>query len=176
MIYSYSKRSPLAAYSSLSIAFFIAAIATISCSQSGSENRSGGGLGKSSGGTCSAQPALEANLTGGCRIRMVTPGNCAEVDLSKGQVSEFAWTTDGTGCETPFKIMAAGSPPTAQNSVELTVPTNGAAITRQGGLINVTLAELKNLGLTSDNGEYHWVVMSFHGSHPQSQVFRVRGD
>lgn len=61
-------------------------------------------------------------------------------------------------------------------AVELTIPTNGAAITRLGGLINVSLAELKSLGLTSDNGEYQWVVMSFHGSHPQSQVFRVRGD
>ena len=173
-MFSFTKRSSFALNSSLSIAFFIAAIFTTSCSQSGSG--SGGGLGKPSGGACTAQPALEANVTGGCRIRMVTPGNCAEVDLSKGQVFEFAWTTDGTGCETPYKIIAAGSPPTAGNSVELTVPTDGAAITRQGGLLNVTLAELKNLGLTSDNGEYHWVVMSFHGSHPQSQVFRVRGD
>jgi hypothetical protein len=159
-----------------SLIALIAAVATTSCSQSGGGSGGNGGLGKPGGGACSAQPALAANLTGGCRIRMVTPGDCAEVDLSNGQVYEFAWTTDGTGCETPFKIIAAGSPPTGENSVELTVPTNGPAITRQGGLINVTLAELKTLGLTSDNGEYHWVVMSFHGAHPQSQVFRVKGD
>jgi hypothetical protein len=150
-------------------------ISTTSCSQSGVSNGPGG-LGKPAGENCSAQPALTANLTGGCRIRMVSPANCEVIDLSNGKAFEFAWTTDGTGCETPYKIMAAGSPSKAENSVELTIPTNGAAITRQGGLINVSLAELKSLGLTSDNGEYHWVVMSFHGSHPQSQVFRVRGD
>jgi type 1 fimbria pilin len=169
-------RSPKLKLSLLALVSLIAAIATVSCSQSGGGSGGPGGLGKPGGGTCSTQPALAANITGGCQIRMVTPGDCAEVDLTNGKLFEFAWTTDGTGCETPFKIMAAGSPPTAENSVELTVPTNGAAITRQGGLVNVTLAELKNLGLTSDNGEYHWVVMSFHGSHPQSQVFRVRAD
>lgn len=161
----------LSLFSSLTIA---------SCGLVGGSSGGSGGSGapgKSGGsGNCSAQPALAANITGGCSIRMVSPTDCAEIDLSNGKSFEFAWTTDGTGCETPFKIIAAGSPPTAENSVELSIPTNGAAITRQGGLINVTLAELKNLGLTSQNGEFHWVVMSFHGSHPQSQAFRVRGD
>jgi hypothetical protein len=155
---------------------FVALLTITSCSQGGGSSGIGASEKSGGGGTCSTRPALQANITGGCRIRMVTPSNCEEINLANGQSFEFAWTTDGTGCETPFKIIAAGSPPTAENSVELSIPTNGAAITRQGGLINVTLAELKNLGLASDNGEFHWVVMSFHGSHPQSQVFRFRGD
>ncbi|KJV07825.1 hypothetical protein [Methylocucumis oryzae] len=49
-----------------------------------------------------------------------------------------------------------------------------AGITHYGGLVRISAKTLTNLGLTSDNGIYHWVVVSWYGSHPASQAFRVK--
>jgi len=54
--------------------------------------------------------ALPAEVSGGCNIRLVTPQNCEEIDLSGGRTYEFAWTTDTTMCETPFVLYILRQP------------------------------------------------------------------
>lgn len=116
---------------------------------------------------------LAANVTGGCRIRMVTPTLCEEIDLTGGQWYEFAWTTDGSDCETPYTLIISGNPATEMNSKSWQLSTNvEQGITRRGGITNVTANDLN--GLTTDNGLYHWVVIGYYGSHPDSGAFRVR--
>lgn len=142
------------------------------CSSGGGSGGGGTGGGVGSFTGCGASPALPANHTGGCRIRMVTPANCESIDLSGGKSYEVAWTTDGTTCETPFTIILAGNPPGQDNVFEFTVNTNGSTITTKGGILNVTASDFD--GVPTQNGHYHWVVRSFHGSHPASQEFQVR--
>jgi len=103
----------------------------------------------------------------------VTPAPCAEVDLSGGKTYEIAWTTDGTGCETPWKLCAAGNPVTDANSVcvELSADVN-AGISRTGGILNVGAGDLA--GLTSDTGIHHLLVTSFYGAHLGSVAFRLK--
>jgi hypothetical protein len=110
----------------------------------------------------------------GCSIRMVTPNRCEQVDLSNGKSYEFAWTTDGTWCETPFKLYLAGNPVSEANSKVFSYSTNykNGMITHNGGLDALTAADFE--GLTSDNGLYHWMLAGFHGSHPESQAFYVK--
>lgn len=134
---------------------------------SGSSNPSG-----SSPQNCN-QVALAAEVSGGCAIRLVTPGQCEEIDLRGGQSYEFAWTTDGTNCETPYTIIVAGNPPSEMNAKSWQLSTNvEQGITRNGGIINATANDLS--GLTSDSGIYHWVVKGYYGSHPDSRTFRVK--
>lgn len=110
---------------------------------------------------------------GGCYPRLVTPAMCETIDLTNGKTYEFAWTTDGTNCETPWTFQIAGNPITPNNlktwqlNEDLT-----AGITRYGGLINLKAADLD--GLTTDNGLYHWTVASFYDSYPASKTFKVK--
>jgi hypothetical protein len=114
----------------------------------------------------------------GCTSRLVTPTNCEEIDLTNGKYYEFAWTTDGVYCETPWTVCIAGNPAdlnTGDNIVCGRFSENVAqGITHYGGLISLNAADFNSLGLTSNNGIYHWVVGSWYGSHPDSQTFRVK--
>jgi hypothetical protein len=108
----------------------------------------------------------------GCYPRLVTPAMCETIDLRNGKVYEFAWTTDGTICETPWTFQIAGNPITAQNVKTWSLATNvDQGITKYGGIINVSLLNLE--GLTTDNGLYHWTVTSFYDSYPASQTFKL---
>lgn len=146
--------------------------------QSGaSAQQSGGAAPVGRNGTAPAQDcgavALAANVTGGCAIRLATPARCEDVDLTGGQSYEFAWTTDGTNCETPYTLIISGNPASEANAVSWKLSTNvEQGITRNGGITYITASDLE--GLTSDNGLYHWVVIGYYGSHPDSQTFRVR--
>lgn len=103
----------------------------------------------------------------------MTPADCEEVDLTGGKTYELAWTTDGTGCETPWKLCVAGTPVSDPNStcVELSTDTS-AGISKTGGILNITAADLA--ALSSESGVYHLLVTSFYGSHAGSVAFRVR--
>lgn len=116
--------------------------------------------------------AVPDETSGGCNIRLVTPAACAEVDLTNGKSYEVAWTTDGTGCETPWTIFILGNPPSETNGGSRELPTNGGTITQKGGIVNLIASDLD--GITSDNGLYHWTIKSFYGSHPASVAFRVK--
>lgn len=103
----------------------------------------------------------------------MTPALCELVDLSGGATYEIAWTTDGTGCETPWKVCAAGSPVTDENSACVELSTNvDEGISKTGGIYRVSAADLE--GLTSESGVYHLLVASFHQSHAGSVAFRVK--
>jgi hypothetical protein len=116
---------------------------------------------------------LAPNPSGGCQIRLVTPSPCETVDLTGNRTYEVAWTTDGSGCETPWTIQVAGNPITPDNIRSAQISTNvEQGITRKGGLLNITAADLA--GLRSDNGLYHWSVQSHYGSHPGTNTFKVR--
>ncbi|MBX3210032.1 MAG: hypothetical protein KF764_33690 [Labilithrix sp.] len=123
-------------------------------------------------GDCAVQQIAPAE-SGGCAARIVTPRVCELVDLSGGGTYELAWTTDGTGCETPWKVCLGGSPLSDPNSrcVELSTDVN-AGITRTGGVVNMTASDFD--GLTSADGVYHLLVASFYGSHLGSLGFRVK--
>jgi hypothetical protein len=117
---------------------------------------------------------LPAEAVGGCAIRLVTPARCEEIDLTGGQTYEFAWTTDTTECETPYELDLAGNPLSDENVVSWSLSENpDEGITRTGGgVYRVGAQDLAPL--STDSGIYHWVVLGYYGSHPDSQTFRVR--
>ncbi len=113
--------------------------------------------------------------TGGCRIRLVSPTVCEEIDLSGGKTYEFAWTTDGTNCETPYKLYIAGNPVDLQSSENIkgwSLSAKAGEISGTGGVYYVSAAHLE--GLQSQDGIYHWVVAGWYGSKPNTQTFRVK--
>lgn len=132
----------------------------------------GGSGGGGSGGDCATviSPAVAGN---GCAIRLVTPPRCADVDLSNGQTYEFAWTTDGTFCETPFKLIVVGNPPSEANAVVYSYSTNyqNGMISNYGGLDRLGAGDVQ--AVTSTDGIYHWWVQGYYGSHPDSIAFRL---
>ncbi|MBI5533084.1 MAG: hypothetical protein HY898_10230 [Deltaproteobacteria bacterium] len=134
---------------------------------------SGGSGGTSATSGCDAVivPEVPGN---GCAIRLVTPQRCEEVDLTNGRTYEFAWTTDGTWCETPYKLYIVGNPPSESNAVVWSYSTTyeNGMITHNGGLDRISAADLQ--AVTSTDGIYHWVVVGFHGSHPASVAFRIK--
>ncbi len=121
---------------------------------------------------------VQDNTTGGCHVRLQEPAACEEIDLSNGKEYLLGWTTDGTYCETPWTLYLAGNPAnlaTGNNIYSQQFSTDvSVGITHYGGLVRISAKTLTNLGLTSDNGIYHWVVVSWYGSHPASQAFRVK--
>jgi hypothetical protein len=135
-------------------------------------NNSGSSGALPTGGSCSTQ-AIAPNPSGGCAPRLVSPAQCETVDLTGGKTYEFAWTADGSGCETPWTVCVAGNPVTDENSrcVELSTDTS-AGISRTGGIIRVSASDLS--GLSSSDGTYHWLVSSFYKSHLGSVGFIVR--
>jgi hypothetical protein len=136
-------------------------------------NSDAGATGDGGGaGACPAQ-AIPPAVSGACVPRFVTPSACEVVDLSGGKTYELAWTTGGTGCETPWKLCAAGNPVSDPNStcVDLNVDVN-AGISRTGGVYRINATSLA--GLSSDNGYYHVLVTSFFGSHNGTVAFYVK--
>lgn len=144
-------------------------------SSSDEESSSEGGGASSSGvaGDCGAQ-AIPPNLTGGCAPRFATPtATCEEIDLTGGKTYEIAWTTDGSGCETPWTLCAMGNPATEINGDCVTLSTDvNKGISRTGGLYYMKASDLD--GMTSDNGVYHVLVASYYKSHKGSVAFRVK--
>ncbi|OGL38985.1 MAG: hypothetical protein A3C43_08865 [Candidatus Schekmanbacteria bacterium RIFCSPHIGHO2_02_FULL_38_11] len=102
----------------------------------------------------------------------MVPANCEEITLPY----LFAWTTNGTYCETPYKFFIGGNPWTEANTWQWSLSEDVSGypqIVKSGVSAKwVTAADLANL--TTDNGIYHWVVTGWSGSHPASQTFRVK--
>lgn len=141
-----------------------------------SGNAQNGDAGSSQGAQIEAQdchtPLVAARLSGGCNIRLVSPQPCEEIDLSNGRSYELAWTTDGSGCETPWTIYVGGNPLRDDNILSAKLSENvSQGITKTGGIVNVTAADLAQL--KSDNGYYTWTVASYYGSQPASVTFKV---
>lgn len=114
----------------------------------------------------------------GCTLRLVTPERCEEIDLTNGKTYEFAWTTDGIYCETPWHVCIAGNPADVNTGENIYCQDFSEdvsqGITHSGGVVYLSADALDSLGLTTDNGIYHWVVASWSYSHPDSQTFRVK--
>ncbi len=120
-------------------------------------------------------PVAPAALSGGCAPRLVTPAACEVVDLSGGKTYEFAWTTDGTGCETPWQFQVAGNPPTPDNTYGAKISENpSAGISNTGGVITFSATDVMQSGVKSTDGTYSWLVQSFYGSHPASNTFTIK--
>jgi|GEM_PF-2256406 len=149
------------------------AVSLAACSGKDDDKKAGGG---GQGQTGCRAPVADDHTTGGCRIRLVTPGSCATVDVSGGKTYEFAWTTDGTTCELPYKAYLAGHPVTKNedgslNNVREFTINRGDTVSQTGGVIYVGAGAFE--GLESDDGTYDWLIESFHRSGPASNVFRV---
>lgn len=147
---------------------------TYSVCDVGTPQGTGGSGGSPPSADCSTV-AVPAQVSGGCNISLVTPTVCEEIDLTNGKAYEFAWTTGGTMCETPFYLIISGNPATEQNAYQWSLSdgaNNGLIHNNSGGVWYVTAADLA--GLTSDNGIYHWLVAGYYGSHPNSQTFRIK--
>lgn len=151
-------------------ALWLLSLALVACGTKEEKN----GAERKAQKSCAPQALVSDATSGGCRIRLVTPDSCASVDLSGGKVYELAWTTDGTICETPWKIYLAGNPAnpeTGENVASYRLSTNGGTITQRGGVINIDAAVFNDL--KSTDGTYHWVVESFYGSRPASKNFKL---
>lgn len=124
-------------------------------------------------GQCGA-PAVSDATAGGCRIRLVTPKPCETIDLSAGKQYEFAWTTDGTFCETPFNLYIGGNPinvDTGENIFSWSYSKNAGYVSNYGGIAYYTADQLAEI--VSKDGTFQWTVASYHGSRPGSVVFRI---
>lgn len=115
---------------------------------------------------------LPANIIGGCNLRLSEPKNCEKIKLPY----VFGWTTDGTYCETPWTFVLAGNPVnvvTEQNTWQWSLSEDvDNLITHYGGVKRITAKDLKHV--KTNNGVYHWVVMSYYGSHPASRAFMIK--
>lgn len=169
-------------YLTLDLLLAVLALTVASCGSSdkgsdapGSPGSSDGSGAKIAAAACNPTKAVPAEITGGCTLRLVTPAPCEEIDLTNGKSYEFAWTTDGGDCETPYKLHIGGNPidpATGGNLYTWSLSARAGQISRKGGYSHITAADLD--GLTSDNGTYHWDVFGWYGSHPASQTFRVK--
>jgi len=117
--------------------------------------------------------------SGGCRLTLTTATNCQTLDASASGYYEFAWTTSGTFCESPMKILITGSPDSSwqfgNNYLLYTLSAgtqSGYSIDRSvGGYIHLAPSALAQL--TTDNGTYSWGLQSYYGASSGSGVFTV---
>ena len=125
--------------------------------------------------TRSTPPLLPAEVTGGCNISLRTPRSGETIDLRNGKGYQFAWTTSGTYCETPYRLFLAGNPAnpqTGENIFEWQLSESVGQISKTGGgYKNIYAPDFE--GITSQDGTFQWVVFGWFGSHPSSQVFKV---
>lgn len=112
-----------------------------------------------------------AEVSGGCRIRLVTPGPCETVDLTEGKSYEFAWTNDGTQCEGPYLISLAVTDGSSSETMSAQINFNNGTVSRTGGVITVTAEDIQQI--QKKEGIYHWTVASFYGSRPASNPFKL---
>jgi hypothetical protein len=157
-------------------------LALSACSGSDDKKSGSGTGGGGQGQTACGTPLTVDHTSGGCRIRLVTPGQCSTVDVSGENIYEFAWTTDGTNCELPYTIYVAGHPASVTQNEDGSVTLENVFTTKinrsdfvsnTGGVIRVNRETFEGLGITSDNGTYQWQVDSFYKSGPGSNIFRL---
>lgn len=124
---------------------------------------------------------LPAAPAGGCTLTLTTATNCQTLNPSAAGYYEFAWSTRGTFCESPVKILIAGSPASSwqygNNYVIYTVSTGTTYWSWMdrsiGGYIQLLPSDLARL--TSDTGQYSWGLQSYYGSYSGSGTFTLRG-
>lgn len=129
----------------------------------------------------SCRVAIPPAPNGGCRITLTTATNCQALDASATGYYEFAWSTGGTFCESPVKILITGSPDSSwlygDNYLLYTLSagtSNWAWVDRSiGGYIHLLPSDLSRL--TSDNGQYSWGLQSYRGASSGSGTFTLRG-
>ena len=131
-----------------------------------------------------ADPSCSAPIpptpSGGCYLTLTTATNCQTLDAGTTGYYEFAWSTSGSFCESPMKILITGSPPDSWlygNNYLLYTISSGTSNwywldRRIGGYILVSPNALAQL--TTDNGQYTWGVQSYYGSGSGSGVFRLK--
>lgn len=120
--------------------------------------------------------AFPENFSGGCYPQCYTPAKGETIDLTNGKYYQFAWQTmNGSNCETPWFLYIAGNPfnmETGANVMYWQFSKKEGQFSGNGGYVNLTAANLE--GLTSYNGVYHWVIMGWYGSHPNSVAFKIK--
>jgi hypothetical protein len=126
----------------------------------------------------SCETLVPANFSGGCTIYLSSPANCTKPTLVSGYY-EFSWSTNGTFCEGPHTLTIGGNPPSTWNQgnvLSYSISSGQRAesgMTRNiGGYLYIAPQELARL--TTDNGQYHWGVSSYHGSASESRTFTVK--
>lgn len=118
--------------------------------------------------------------SGGCRITLTTATNCQALDASATGYYEFAWSTGGTFCEGPVKILVTGSPDSSwlygNNYLLFTLSSGSSSWSwmdrRIGGYIHLSPSDLAPL--TTDNGQYSWGLQSYYGSSSGSGIFSLK--
>lgn len=165
----------------------------------GGGGSSGGGGGTSGGGggtgttTCTTE-LQQIDGSGGCRLRITSPADCATLDWNALGSLYLEWSTDGSSCEAPHHLFFLGSPAntwngevTDTNGTDITLAsTNGneVAIGNRGSSYAVTSTAGGYLKLVRDdvaaittvNGQYHFFVTGFYalnngGSRSASRSF-----
>ena len=135
-------------------------------------------MGGGGGGTPCTLLSASA-FSGGCRIYLNGPSNCAQIDFNTLGYVEFSWNTDATFCEGPHHFLIGGDPPatwTSGNGLDWSLSsgthTSWWMERNIGGRLLMTRADLT--GLTSVNGQYYWRVTSFYGSASEIWTFTIR--
>jgi hypothetical protein len=138
---------------------------------------------------CKRTPVVQESVVGECKIRLLSPTHCQEVDLTNDKVVEFRWTTDGTECPSDqngqfagFNIYVAGNPLTqnydqSYNNLASAGLPLGGDITRTTGVARIRARDLVDKdgkALTSTDGTYDWVVQSGLNSTPASIVIKIK--
>jgi len=167
-------------------ALVLVALALIACSKDDKKVTNSGGI---TANACGRDSVVSGNEVGDCRIRLLSPTACQEVDLTNDKVFEFRWTTDGTDCPSQadgrmegFNIYVAGNPVTKNedgslNNVASKPLRLGGTIERSGGIAYVRARDLvdgEGNPITSTDGTFDWAIRSGLEAGPASVVFRIK--
>lgn len=136
------------------------------------------GYGQTSGGSCPV--VIAAAPSGGCRITLLTGTDCQVLRPSAAGYYELAWSTGGTFCEGPVKILITGNPASSwlygNNYLLYTLSSgnsNWSWMDRNiGGYIHLLPSDLAKLA--TDNGQLNWGLQSFYGSSSGSGTFTLQ--
>lgn len=133
----------------------------------------GGGLTQ----TCRA-PLADDHNSAGCKITLVSPTNCAEIDLTDGKTAVFEFKAEGADCRLPFTGHLAGHPVTRDENDRLGNVLSRNDMNFADGKFELSAANFE--GLTSDDGTYDWLIENNltgnprDGTGPASAVIRVK--
>lgn len=133
--------------------------------------------------TCRAGISTDHN-DAGCKITLVSPVNCATIDVSNGKQAVFTFTAEGPDCRAPFLGYMGGNPITQideNNFTNIDKHNIGPheSVKNQGGEFVVDARIFQ--GLESSDGTYEWLIENNggmgtrggSGSGPASVVIRV---
>ncbi len=125
-----------------------------------------------------AEPIAPDTRTEACKIRLVSPAPCDEIDLTSGNTVRVIWENEGTGCRTPYFAYIGGNPISRDdqgnllNVEKFQIPASHGVVDGTKGEVGLRAIDLRDL--TSTDGTFEWVIEDSDGAHPVSQILKVK--